>query len=720
MAALLDQLHYTWALRGVEGSNQFQIAAMSAGFKAGPAAAALSMVERLCRYDPPRGKRSELPISFGWLDDEGYRIAFRRIGVPAEKGKQGNFAAHFLVGPVTELSEAAIATLFGSPFWWNGLDSEGIEAEYNRERRFELPQLLLADLPVAGPPDEVSVRAGQALLYGIFNQPPGTRIAVTAPAEELGAAIKAAGQFAPEALWGLSFSTYEGEPIFPFDIVGGAGAGSDVIHMSLELPSDFDQLSGLTLDALRDEGGLSGVAAQASGRHGGSGSSDIWEAARRIVSLSQDGAGAGEEALGLLAEPVVVRLVCGAGAGRSAVIAAVQAGSHEVATALRTAGAEMDPTEVAELCSEIADRYRTTRDLRGCGIFAAVFGSAAGGVLDIALDLALEEERAAEDLRGNDAAALLVRAAERSIDVAAARPLLRGLRKHAVFCAKTQQVPNYYLAAMFEFGLSDPVAADRLGDVVRARPALLSELQLDGTENDRCRDILRPLIFSLGPAVAGRCVIGIPLRPDQAEMPPALSQLCDELAAELLLARKQPLACQVLERSNSSDARHSLQVLRDDSHRPREILDMAIRGSSEVRLVALREAVMGFALARAVTAVDAPPDVTAIWEALETCYPSENQLTQLRQLLMLAEEHGTEVTVAELLAWVALVKAPASSELISRLGRIRDNEVDELSLKLAHRVSAAALSSQDEFVKDANRRSRKWWKRLRKQRRKGR
>jgi len=79
-----------------------------------------------------------------------------------------------------------------------------------------------------------------------------------------------------------------------------------------------------------------------------------------------------------------------------------------------------------------------------------------------------------------------------------------------------------------------------------------------------------------------------------------------------------------------------------------------------------------------------------------------------------AEEHGTEATVAEFLAWVALVKAPANPKLISCLGRIRDGEVDELSLELAPRISAATLSLQDEFVKHANRRSWKWWKHQRK------
>jgi hypothetical protein len=193
-----------------------------------------------------------------------------------------------------------------------------------------------------------------------------------------------------------------------------------------------------------------------------------------------------------------------------------------------------------------------------------------------------------------------------------------------------------------------------------------------------------------------------------------MSRVCDEIASRLLVERNQPLAVQVLERSGSSDAKKAMRVLRDGSARSRQILDVALRDSQGIRPSDLREAVIGTALVRAVATITSTADVTSTWRALEGLHPADDEMGRLHRLLALAEEYGTEATVSEVLAWVAIVKASANPKLVSRLGKIRDGEVDELSLKLAPRISETALASQDEFVKQSNRRTRRWWKRLRK------
>jgi hypothetical protein len=710
----LDQLYYTWAPHGVEGVNQFQVAAISSGLRSGATATAMPMIRRLCAYDPPRDTE-QLPVSFGWLDHEGSRIAFHRVGLPLEVSSRGNFAGHFLVGPAEDLPEASIAGLFGAPFWWKGFDSESPEFQVDFEGDFELPQLRLDELPIADPPDEASVRAGQALLYRIFSHVPDARIAVTASADALGTAIRAAAQLAPEALGGLSFSTYEGEPIFPFDVVGGAGAGSSAIPQSLELPKDLDDLSALTLDALGGPGRLSGAAARVAAPYRAASPPKIWDAARQIVGTVREGAGA--ETLGMLAEPAVVRFACESGEGLDTVITVVQSGAHGVAATLKDACSEMDPAVVEKLGSAVEERYRSTREPAGCGAFAAALGAAADAALDVVLERVLKDEREGASLRGEDAAAILARAAERGFDAASARPLLRALHREALSCAKAPPVPSEYLAVMFELGLSDSDAG-RLVEVIRARPAVLSLVQLDGSENKRCLPVLQQLADSVGPVAAGQCIAALPPRRDSAGLPPTMSRVCDEIASRLLLEHEQSLAIQVLERSGSSDATNALGVFWDGSARSRQILDVAAHGSHGIRLPYLRQAVIGIALVRAVAAITAAADVASVWRALEGRHSGDDEMERLHRLLALAEEYGTEATVAEVLAWVAIVKAPTNPKLVSRLGRIRNGEVDELSLRLAPRTSETALSSQDELVKQSNRRTRRWWKRLHKQQRK--
>ncbi|HZK15412.1 MAG TPA: hypothetical protein VFC52_02340, partial [Solirubrobacterales bacterium] len=174
----IEQLHYTWAARGAEGINRFQIAAISPGLRSSTMGALLPVIRRVCRYERPAGGDVALPPSFGWFEHREHRIAFLRVGIPRERDRRGNFTAHVVVAPAGRLGEADIASTFGSPFWWTGKgDAEG-EGE-PEDRDFTLPSIELADLlrdrlePPAAPSS-----AALALSAGLLALPAEGRLSV--------------------------------------------------------------------------------------------------------------------------------------------------------------------------------------------------------------------------------------------------------------------------------------------------------------------------------------------------------------------------------------------------------------------------------------------------------------------------------------------------------------------------------------------------------------
>jgi hypothetical protein len=731
----VEQLYYTWAPRGVEGINQFQVAAISPGLKAGPAMAAMPMVRRLCRYDRPRGQGADTPVSFGWLEHEGYRIAFRRVGLPAEMGKRGNFAAHCLVALTSDLSEAAIAASFGAPFWW-----DGIKVGQEEEPSLDLPAIGFAEITVEGhEPRAEETQAGIALAYHVFTKPPEARLSIAASAEDLGRALRVVAWLAPEALAGLSFSTYEGHPVFPFDLIGSEAPQPGLLSCSLVLPDDLDEGGLLTLDQLAKGDCLGRAAARTARAEGTSTAGAIWDAAKRIVGLGRGEADTDVE--DLLADAGAIGIICETEQGRAAVAAAAQRGRPGVLAAIGAAAAAMKGGNADALTAAIADRYRSSSQAFGCAAIADALGGSRGEVvLEAALTLALVEEKAAATLSAEDAARLLARASRRGASVAEAELLLRGARVQIAACAAEPEVPTPYLARMFVLGLDDPFAPVGLVAAVRARPGLLAEVRLDETGKDRCFNLLRrldpqgrqdlipsflyeladdpwgrglwPLLSSLPPAVAARCVLDAPRRDFAAAPPDSISQICDDLATGLLSTDATRLALQILGRSGSKESDLAVRLVEGIGQRADANAAIAIEAVERLGRWGLGGAVAELAAERAVASVRAPTDVAAAWRALEALLPEAGEEEVLHRLLAAAVRDSQAAGAAEILAWIAAREAPSGSKLFTMRGSLRDAESDAMALELVARTPAFMLEQIDESLEPSSRYARKWWKHL--------
>ncbi|HXR61374.1 MAG TPA: hypothetical protein VN732_08615, partial [Solirubrobacterales bacterium] len=218
--ARIEQLHYTWAPRGAEGINKFQIAAISAGLKRAPLFSLLPELRRLCRYDHPPGAEGG-PASFGWLDLREHRVAFLRVSVPGVEGRSGSFAAHLLVGDPAALPEPELASSFGAGFWWTGLTEEELDEIAAGKQDFELPPIDWEEaLGTRVAPGADAVEPAGALARDLLSTAGGERLAVLDDGSAFGPALQVIGRRFPEALAGVSLSTYEVSPMFPFTVVG--------------------------------------------------------------------------------------------------------------------------------------------------------------------------------------------------------------------------------------------------------------------------------------------------------------------------------------------------------------------------------------------------------------------------------------------------------------------------------------------------------------------
>jgi hypothetical protein len=693
---------------------------MSAGLRSSALAPALRAMRRLCRYDPPGGSVDVPPVSFGWLDVDSHRIAFHRTAVESDHSR-GNFAAHLLLAPRQVLPEAMIARSFASGFWWTGLSGEELAAMEAGKSEFELPLVETSDMLAGlGKPAEVD-EASLRLAHELLNLPPKARLGVEPEGRALALAIRDIGWLLPDVLAGLSLSTYEREAVFPFQVVGASAPGeaSRACDLSAEAPPIEDSsrraLTALLAGAPEGVEPLGEIATRISRGRGDDVRGGLWQVARQMVALSGGELGA-EQAAELLCDPGAVGFACRSREGRATVAAVLQhSGSSAALAAVANASGEMEAASLEDLRGLVARGYRATPKLWGCSrVLAALGQGAAGGeIVDAVLDVALQDEGAARELDGDDVAMVLRRAAERGVDVGAARMLLRSASRHIARCARAREISERYLAAMFGFELSDPTADVRLTEAVRLRPALLAEVQLDGSENDRCLEVLGPLAESMIPPKAADCILRTPLGTGSSAPPPALGRVCDDLAARLLKAEAIGLALRLLERSGSKDSRRALRLLDGGNRDARVAAAAATHSAAEVQNPALCEALSDFFLGRAVHAVEGPADTAAVWEAVEQISPEQGEEEVLRRMLSGAKARPRAVAAAEILAWIALVKAPESPKLINRFGKIREEKADELALDLAG-IAGPCLALAGESVGAADRSSQKFWKRLEK------
>jgi hypothetical protein len=703
----------------------------------------LPAIRKLCRYDRPKLDDDRLPVSFGWLDHRHHRIGFRRIGLPPVWGRRASFAAHVVVADVEALTEADLASTFGSPFWWDGLDAEEFEWAMDRDD-FELPAIALAELLDRRlAPDESSIGPAMSLAHGLLTLPDGTRLAVVGEQDEFGAALRALAWHLPEALTGVSLSTYEGAATFPFRVFGGQRASTRALQCSLAGADDLEPESRRVLAHLLGSGEeqeqLRTAARAIAARAPDSGGSALWGAASRLVALAAGDGLEQEEAIGMLGDPDGAVYLAQSDAGRRALASALCAGAPGVRAAVGGTASRLPADALGALRAAIGQRYGAGAGLRGCAELVAALpvGVERDRMREEILGIALRDEGAAADLSDADAALLLETAALQGRLPSEVEVLLRASVPHIPRCAANAELPDAYLGRMFEIGLGESANASVLAGVLRERPGLLDVVELEEAEQEQCLSLLQMaaadvleaalpsvlatmattarkprlemLLGRLGTVVAGRCLLSAATREGVAP-DPCLSDLCDGCAAALLERGERGLALRLLEASRSEDHPRAAQLLR------RMLAGGgsadAVRRARAVKRDDLRAAIVSAGLDGAISEVVLPAATGAVWKLLDESEPDVDTERRLCRLLELARRCPRHVSAAAVLAWIALYLLPVRQKLLSRSGRLRDREADDLSREVAARLPLWCMEEMEPYLDSVDRRPKAWWEGL--------
>jgi GTPase-associated protein 1, N-terminal domain type 2 len=208
LSDVIEQLHYTWALRGLQGAGQFQVVATSPLLRnLNGDLARLTL--RLCRWTADTDPGT---TSFGWIDARGYRLIFRRAPTgTAGDGRPGNFAAHILVAAAGTLDAAHMFRPAAPGLWWDG---DGIAASG------ALPTLKVQPVGPPMPPardEEVETALAEMLATEFRGQ-------ICASWNSVYAAAAAAAASVPRAFAGVTaFSTYESADTAGWFTLAGVG-----------------------------------------------------------------------------------------------------------------------------------------------------------------------------------------------------------------------------------------------------------------------------------------------------------------------------------------------------------------------------------------------------------------------------------------------------------------------------------------------------------------
>jgi GTPase-associated protein 1, N-terminal domain type 2 len=744
----VEQLHYCWTPRGVEGTNRFQIAAMSAGLRSGPMAVMLPVIKKICRYDRAR-QLGEAPISYGWFDYRDARVSFCRRPLETTNGRRGDFAAHILIGSAAAMPEETLAKLFESPFWWDGTP-RATEAQARGKRwEFMLPGVDLADVPRATDPIALETSTVEALAQTMLLLPKHARLAVAQESYSFGRHVRAVAESYPEALIGISLSTYEGTPTFPFQVVGGLATQPGRTRFDPRSAS-LEPLAQATLTRLRTEPSLRTAAwALAGGNRSDADRGVFLECAERVVAVASTGSESGDVELSdILAIPEAVNYIAGEAAGRTTLARALSRGAAAGSVAVTTAAKRMSHEQLHGLARATADSYGSGHALHGCAHVAEQLESWCRGaratVLEACLHAALADVEKLEGLSGRDLHALLLQAAPRR-SANEVLPLLARALPRAADLADDRRIPDGYVLAM-ALAIIPRAHEDRgLVQILEGRRGLLDTSSLSVEDQERslawleklppatraaCLTALLPAVLtsatqqrvanvlaSMPPGAAARVLLDCKDRVS-ASAAPALGELCADTAAAVLerdfssahvcRSSSTKLACQLLAAGKGDDgsrARHLLSSLGRRSHlNPREVLAAA----TDIAHPRLRAAVITIALLQAVERLSQLADVESVWEALrsvEPDAPAELLVIRLLQQAVGATEWSGELV----LGWLALRQLPRTNGLLSRSGKLQPPELQRLSLTLATRIGPGRFEFWQDSLADCDKWIRAWW-----------
>jgi GTPase-associated protein 1, N-terminal domain type 2 len=737
----IEQLHYTWAPRGAEGINQFQIAAISAGLKRPPLVSLLPDLRRLCRYDRPPGAEDG-PASFGWLDLREHRVAFLRVPVPGVGGRSGSFAAHLLVGNPASLPEAEIASSFGAGFWWTGLTDGELDEIAAGKQGFELPSVDWDEArQTRVAPGEEAVEAAGALARDLLSLDGDERLAVLDDGAALGPALRTLGRWFPQAFAGISLSTYEVAPAFPFTVVGTPErpSGMRVCELDGELDpacrATARQLLGDHPDAELLRAAVGGLAGPAPGRPGGS----RWEAAETLVGLAS-GIVTDPGPLAALTSPAVAAYLVHTEPGRERFAEIATRGSPQPLAALVGARERIAPAHLDALCQAFGRRFAASGEPRGCaGVLAALpSGPARERLEEEVLRTALRPDSARAEVGAEDAVALLQIAAARGLGADRCQPLLRQAAPHLGACAEHRAIPKPLLVAMLPLALEQRGAEAELCRALRRRPRLLIAALLGPDEERRWLTLARRLrsrqleealpallaglarqprqelsaLVGRVPGSAGRQALlaAGPLF-ENGELPPVLAALCEEWGAIALENGELETARRLLANGDSRDSQLAAKLLVGGRASTSERVRAAYH-VGEIRDPTLRTAVFEAAVNGALRELRHPDDAGLVWSLLVSSYPGEGDEAILERLLGRAMRVPPASGQAALLAWLGASFLPAHPDLRKRNGQPRISAGAALTAALAERMSEREIERMTPFAEAADRRAARWWKDL--------
>jgi hypothetical protein len=740
--AAIEQLHYTWAPRGAEGINQFQIAAISAGLKQPPLVSLLPDLRRLCRYDHPPGG-GDGPASFGWLDLHQHRVAFLRVAVPGVGERSGSFAAHLLVGDAASLPEAEIASSFGAGFWWTGLTDEELEGIADGKQDFELPPVDWSEaLETRVEPAPDAVEPAGALARELLSLADGERLAVLDDGSWFGPALRVLGRRLPAALAGVSLSTYEGTPGFPFAVVGTPARPSGVRVCELPADSGLDADGGATARQLLDDRPESDLLRSAIGRPAGPGpgrsGGSRWDAARTLVALAS-GTAADPGPVAALADPIVIAYLAHSEAGRERLAEAATRGSPQPLAALARARERISPAHFDDLCLAIGRQFGASGDLRGCaGVLAALPPGSRERLEEELLRIALRPETGDTAIGSEDSVALVRIAAARGLETQRCRPLLRRAARYLGACAEDLTVPDSALVAMLPVALAEGGAEAELCRALRRRPRLLTVASPGIDEQERWLALARRLPSrQLGEALPA-LLAGLTQRQhrelsmlvervpgntgrqaliaagdlfDRGSLPAVLAELCEGWAAVALADGEVEVGRRLLALGSSRDSQLAAGLLVG----PRASTAARVRAAyrvGEIRDPTLRTKIFETAVDGALRELRHPDDAKLVWTLLVSSYPQEDDEALLARLLRHAMRTPPASGQATLLAWLGASLLPARPELRKRNGQPKNRTCAELTATLAQRMSQSEIDRMEPFLETGDHRTARWWKGL--------
>jgi hypothetical protein len=748
----LEQVYYSWSTRELGGRSQLQIVGLSEGLTRAPMLSAMPVVRRLCRFDFPARKEDPQPISFGWFDFESLRLAFCRTVL--DTAPAGNFSAHILVGARDEMSESWIASTFGSPFWWTG---QALVDRYPTRPNgmFEIPSVTEDEIPrTASLGSSLDADAVDSLIHMLVTLGNDGKVAVNENSWVFGEQIRLIASECAVAFDGVSLSTYEGAPIFPFTVVGDENhrAGRRTIFTpgadALD-PAARETLARLRASTIGSRTLFGAAAYGASGLIGAERRLEFWHRLRGIVAVGLGLDASRADLVTALDTAEGAAYLASSDQGQSRIAAAISADEPGVRALLRRQLGSLAPEALEALSASTLGKYIESGDFGGCGAAAALFPparSATGNALLAGiLDALIEDAASVESLQPDDMLALFRQATEMRMPEKQLLPLILRAAPEAARIARDPRVADAYVTPMLPFVLRDPTlyGSGMVAEVLASRPRALVGIELSDDEQahlaesmatlgaQSLTDVLqgvlssftsttvlrdvRTLLTRVPLPAAGRLVVEATRA--RTSPSPLLAQLCPELAGDLLASgsydsRHLHLPRALLALSGTRDAAAAgalLERIGVSQLRYRGLLEAA-RDALNIDSAALRKSLWSLALNAATDRISSTADVDDLWRLLEVGYPSASEGVYA----MLG--HGRRsVDLAPrlyMLAWIGDELLARNPRLVSKSGRLKDDTCQVLCEAIVETLPDSWLEQWDGVGDRSGTGARQWWRQL--------